>query len=85
MRAIFKPCDPNCHSCRIIYYIKGVMRMDACALISAVTALSAVMARGRTTEEITMLSVIFTQLGDTLATIAAQQEICGSKTDGLEV
>ena len=52
--------------------------MNSCELISAITALAAVMAKGRTPDEITQLAVIFTQLGDTLATIAFQQGLCRS-------
>ena len=48
-------------------------------LAATITALAAVLAEGRTTEEISLLAAILTQLGDTLATIAAQQAICESQ------
>ena len=51
--------------------------MNSCELISAITALAAALAAGKTPGEISFLGVVFTQLGDTLATIAAQRELCG--------
>ena len=50
--------------------------MDPCELIASITALAAVLAKGRTADEITQLAVVFTQLGDTLATIAFQKGLC---------
>ena len=50
--------------------------MNSCELISAITALAAVFAKGKTTEEISFLAVVLTQLGDTLGTIAAHQAKC---------
>lgn len=52
--------------------------MDPCELIASITALAAVLAKGRTADEITQLAVVFTQLGDTLATIAFQKGLCAS-------
>lgn len=46
------------------------------SLIAAVAALAAVLAEGRSNEELSLLAAVFTQLGDTLATIAVQREIC---------
>lgn len=50
--------------------------MNSCELISTITALAAVLAKGKTTEEISFLAVVFTQLGDTLGTIATHQAQC---------
>lgn len=50
--------------------------MNSCELISTITALAAVLAKGKTNEEIGFLAVVFTQLGDTLGTIAAHQAQC---------
>ena len=50
--------------------------MNACELTAAVTALANTMACGRTVDELNLMGVILTQLGDTLFTIAAQREIC---------
>lgn len=54
--------------------------MNPCELASVVTALAAAMTKGKTTREINQLAVIFTQLGDTLATIAFQKELCEEQT-----
>lgn len=50
--------------------------MNACNLTAAVTALANAIACGRTTEEISLISSVLMQLGDTLATIAAQRTLC---------
>lgn len=53
--------------------------MNACQLTTAVTALANSIACGRSTDEINMLGAIFTQLGDTLVTIATHKGICDTK------
>ena len=53
--------------------------MNACELTAAVTALANTIACGRSVDELNLLGVILTQLGDTILTIAAQREICGGK------
>ena len=53
--------------------------MNSCELTAAVTALANAIACNRTVEELNLLGVIFTQLGDTLITIATQKGICGPK------
>ncbi|MBQ7802139.1 MAG: hypothetical protein IJ375_07450 [Oscillospiraceae bacterium] len=50
--------------------------MNACELTAAITALANSLAWGRSTDEVNLLGVIFTQLGDTLLTIGTQREIC---------
>lgn len=50
--------------------------MNACNLTAAVTALANTMACGLKAEEIALLSSVFMQLGDTLATIAAHRALC---------
>ena len=47
-------------------------------LISAITAAAALLAEGKTAQELALLAAVFTQLGDTLATIATQKDICDS-------
>lgn len=56
--------------------------MNACNLTAAVTALANTMACGLETEEINLLSALFMQLGDTLATIAAQRAFCEAREKG---
>lgn len=50
--------------------------MNSCELTASITALANSIACGRTVDEINLLSAVFTQLGDTLATIAAQRSFC---------
>lgn len=53
------------------------------SLAAAVTALAAALAEGKSDDELSLLAAVFTQLGDTLATIAVQRDICQrSKKDG---
>ena len=40
-----------------------------------ITAAALILAEGRSIEELTLMSVVFTQLGDTLATIATEKGI----------
>ena len=57
--------------------------MSSCSQAAAVTvaALAAAIAEGRTPEEIAFLSSVFVQLGDTMATIAAGDEMCAAKAE----
>lgn len=53
--------------------------MNACQLTTAITALANSLACGRSADEINLLGVVFTQLGDTLLTIGTQKSICEAK------
>ena len=48
-------------------------------LTSAVTALANAIACKLTSDEIVILASIFVQLGDTLATIATYESLCGNE------
>ena len=50
--------------------------MNGCALTASVTALANTLACNLTEDELNLLGVILTQLGDTLLTIATQRSIC---------
>ena len=50
--------------------------MNACELTASITALANAIACGKTTDELNLIGVIFTQLGDTILTIATQKNIC---------
>ena len=52
--------------------------MNSCELTAAITALANSIARRRSTDEINLLGVIFTQLGDTLLTVGTHRDICGA-------
>ena len=53
--------------------------MNPCELTAAITALANAIAYNSTVDELNLLGVIFTQLGDTLITIGTQESICGNK------
>ena len=50
--------------------------MNACELTAAITAIANYLACRMTQEELELLGVSLTQLGDTLLTIATQRSIC---------
>lgn len=50
--------------------------MNACELTAMVTAAANAIACGRSAEEISLLGTVFSQLGDTLQTIAAHKTLC---------
>ena len=50
--------------------------MNGCALTASVTALANTLACNLTEDQLNLLGVILTQLGDTLLTIATQRSIC---------
>ena len=58
--------------------------MNSLELTSVVTALANALACKLSVDEIALLASIFVQLGDTLATIAARENLCGeqNKTQG---
>ncbi len=53
--------------------------MNACELTASITAIANAMACKFNDDELGILALILTQLGDTLATIAAQRAICCSE------
>ncbi|MGN0572943.1 MAG: DUF6774 domain-containing protein [Acutalibacteraceae bacterium] len=50
--------------------------MNPCELTAAITAVANSISCRLSNDELTLLSSVFMQLGDTLATIAAQRAIC---------
>ena len=50
--------------------------MNACELTAAITAIANYLACRMTQDELELLGVSLTQLGDTLLTIATQRSIC---------
>ena len=52
--------------------------MNSLELTSAITALANAIACKLSADEIAFLASIFVQLGDTLATIAARESLCGN-------
>ena len=50
--------------------------MNACELTASITALANTLACNLTEDELNLLGVVLTQLGDTLLTIATHRSIC---------
>lgn len=50
--------------------------MNGCALTASVTALANTLACNLTEDQLNLLGVVLTQLGDTLLTLATQRSIC---------
>ena len=56
--------------------------MNSCEWTVSVTALANVLANSLSDEKLELAAALFTQLGDTLATIAVQRTLCSrSKTN----
>ena len=49
------------------------------ALPATVTAAAIAISEGRDADELALLGAVFTQLGDTITTIAAQKSLCEAK------
>lgn len=58
------------------YHNKGGGNMNACELTASITAAANALACKFTDEELGVLGAVFTQLGDTLTTIAVQRSLC---------
>lgn len=54
--------------------------MNSCELTASITAAANALACQLTDDELTLLGVTLTQLGDTLITIATQKSICKSQS-----
>ena len=55
--------------------------MNSFELTGAITAIANIIACNLTAEESALLSGIFVQLGDTLATIAARESLCQGQNE----
>lgn len=55
--------------------------MQSCELAAAITAIACGLSRCLSKDELTILSVALTQLGDTIATILTQEELCNPSKD----
>lgn len=54
--------------------------MDGCSLNMTVSALACAIAKGKSDTQLAALSAFFTQLGDSLETIAAGNALCCDET-----
>ena len=50
--------------------------MNACELTASITAIANLLAEKLNADELSILGVVLTQLGDTVLTIATQRSIC---------
>ena len=50
--------------------------MQSCELVATISAIACAISKGKSPDEIALMATIFSQLGDTLATIAAQEALC---------
>jgi len=50
--------------------------MNSCELVAYITAIACTISKCYSDEEIALMAAAFTQLGDTLTTILAQNEVC---------
>ena len=57
--------------------------MDGCELMTLVTAIACGITKCSSEDEINILSVAFSQLGDCLATYLAQKQICDERQEKL--
>jgi len=55
--------------------------MRSCELVTLITAVACSISECYPSEELPVLSAIFVQLGDTLATIIAQDEFCSDVSE----
>ena len=53
-----------------------VIRMNGCELTASISALASLMASRLSDSELALTAAVFTQLGDTLATLAVQKDFC---------
>ena len=54
------------------------MKLNSCELTASITAAANAIACKLSDEELSLLSAVLVQLGDTLATIAAQRGVCNN-------
>lgn len=55
--------------------------MNPCELVTLISSISCLIAKDKSPEEISLLSAFFTQLGDSLATIASVQDYNQDKSN----
>jgi hypothetical protein len=56
-------------------YFYEVINMDECELIAFISTLACSISKCYSTDDITLMAAVLTQLGDTLATIATKREM----------
>lgn len=54
------------------------VKMQSCELVTFVTAVACTMSQCYSEDELAVIAAVFSQLGDTLATILAQEQLCSN-------
>ena len=67
---------PALQSLEIRHRMTGVKNMNGCELTASITAIANALACRLSEEELNLLGVVLTPLGDTLLTSATQRSIC---------
>jgi hypothetical protein len=55
--------------------------MVTCELVTSITAIACTIAQHYSKEELPLIAAAFTQLGDTLGTLIAQQDACSEDVE----
>jgi len=55
--------------------------MNSCELVTTISTIAIALSKQCSTDELSILSAAFSQLGDTLATIVTHDEICNSNKE----
>ena len=63
------------------YTDNGVIFLNPCELVTLISSLACAISKTFRPEEISILAAVFTQLGDSLATILAAGELCGREDE----
>lgn len=64
------------YNSHLLFIKKEGAILDGCSLNLTVSALACAIAKGKSNEELSLLSAFFTQLGDSLETISAGNALC---------
>ena len=63
------------------YTDNGVIILNPCELVTLISSLACAISKTFSAEEISILAAVFTQLGDSLATILAAGKLCGREDE----
>lgn len=58
--------------------------MNSCELVTAISAIACIISKDNSSQENAFLGSVFAQLGDTLSTISAQQDLCNTKKESCD-
>lgn len=58
--------------------------MDECELVTLISLVACSISKCCSTEELALMAAVFTQLGDTIATILAKRELCENNINNVK-